>query len=115
MFYEIRVLISDVLPVERTARITVWPGSETFVKYTEDRCGDQFVSDHGRKPIDPKCIMVNLREVFVCDPSCVLQVCAAKQRWISVVVRDRVEGGHTPLCENKVEVWKHPFLIGVDE
>ncbi len=101
--------------MERTARIKIWPGSETFVKYTEDGCGQQFVSDHGRKPIDPKSIMVNLREVFLCDPACVLQVCAATQRWISVVVRNRDEGGHTALGENKVEVWKHPFLVGVDE
>ena len=104
-----------MLSVERTARIKVWPGSETFVKYTEDGCGEQFVSDHGRKPIDPKCIMVNLREVFVCDPSCVLQVWAVRQRWISVVVRNSAQDGHTALGENKVEVWKHPFLIGVDE
>ena len=95
--------------------IKVWPGSETFVKYTEDGCGEQFVSEHGRNAIDPKCIMVNLREVFLCDPSCVLQVCAASQRWILVVVRNSAEGGHTVLGENKVEVWKHPFLVGVDE
>ena len=52
--------------MERTARIKIWPGSETFVKYTEDGCGEQFVSDHGRTPIDPKSIMVTeVRMVFM--------------------------------------------------
>ena len=96
-------------------RITIWPGSETFVKYTEARCGEQFVSDHGRNGIRPKSIMVNPGEVFMSDPSCVIQVYAPEHRWILVVVRNSSERGEAVLCEHRLESWKHPFLLSVNQ
>ncbi len=57
-----------MLSVEKTKCITEWPGSETFVKYTEAGCREQFVSDHVLNAISPKSITVNPGEVFLSDP-----------------------------------------------
>ncbi len=101
------------LAVEKTIRITVWRGSETFIKYTESSCGEQYVAEHGRSSIPAKSIMVNPGEAFMCDPSCMHQVFAPEQRWIVVLVRRTNKTTYTALSQTNVEEWKRPFMLPV--
>jgi hypothetical protein len=109
---------TDVLvlvAVDNTMRITLWTGSETFVKYTESTGGEQYVSEHGRCALASKSLMVNAGEAFVCDPSCAHQVFATKVRWILMLVRHAAHTSACALSQTNVEAWKRAFLLPVHQ
>lgn len=114
----IKLSCTDVLvliAVDNTMRITLWTGSETFVKYTESTGGEQYVSEHGRCALASKSIMVNAGEAFVCDPSCAHQVFATKVRWILMLVRHATHTSACALSQTNVEAWKRAFLLPVHQ
>jgi hypothetical protein len=114
----IKLSCTDVLvliAVDNTMRITLWTGSETFVKYTESTGGEQYVSEHGRCALASKSIMVNAGEAFVCDPSCAHQVFATKLRWILMLVRHTTHTSACVLSQTNLEAWKRAFLLPVHQ